>query len=106
MPCSSFKSPFARTERVVWKECTPIRLPAKSFGDSIPVSRLTYIWPALKNRLGNDGIPTIGNFVPVDALPFDLFSQIISSYLLFWSFLLATVGPVIVIINYDSFKRR
>ena len=39
-------------------------------------------------------------------LPFDLFPQIISSSLLFWSFLLATVGPVIVIINYDSFKRR
>ncbi len=39
-------------------------------------------------------------------LPFDLFPQIVSSSLLFWSFLLATVGPVIVIINYDSFKRR
>ena len=39
-------------------------------------------------------------------LPFDLFHQIISSSLLFWSFLLATVGPVIVIMNYDSFKRR
>ncbi len=38
-------------------------------------------------------------------LPFDLFPQIISSSLLFWSFLLATVGPVIVIMNYDSFKR-
>ena len=38
-------------------------------------------------------------------LPFDLFPQIISSSLLFWSFLLATVGPVIVIIGYDSFKR-
>ena len=38
-------------------------------------------------------------------LPFDLFPQIVSSYLLFWSFLLATVGPVIVIMNYDSFKR-
>ena len=38
-------------------------------------------------------------------LPFDLFPQIISSSLLFWSFLLATVGPVIVIISYDSFKR-
>ena len=39
-------------------------------------------------------------------LPFDLFPQIVSSYLLFWSFLLATVAPVIVIIAYDSFKRR
>ena len=39
-------------------------------------------------------------------LPFDLFPQIITSYLLFWSFLLATVGPVIVIMAYDSFKRR
>ena len=38
-------------------------------------------------------------------LPFDLFPQIVSSYLLFWSFLLATLGPVIVIISYDSFKR-
>jgi len=39
-------------------------------------------------------------------LSFDFFPQIISSSLLFWSFLLATVGPVIVIISYDSFKRR
>ena len=38
-------------------------------------------------------------------LPFDLFPQIVSSSLLFWSFLLATVAPVIVIISYDSFKR-
>ena len=38
-------------------------------------------------------------------LPFDLFPQIISSSLLFWSFLLAAVGPVIVIMSYDSFKR-
>tara|TARA_Y100000590_G_scaffold329504_1_gene374207 strand:+ start:59 stop:1513 length:1455 start_codon:yes stop_codon:yes gene_type:complete len=38
-------------------------------------------------------------------LPIDLFPKIISSYLLFWSFLLATVGPSIVIIAYDSFKR-
>jgi len=38
-------------------------------------------------------------------LPFDLFPQIISSSLLFGSFLLATLGPVIVIITYDSFKR-
>ena len=37
-------------------------------------------------------------------LPFDFFPQIVSSSLLFWSFLLATVGPVIVIISYDSFK--
>ena len=35
----------------------------------------------------------------------DLFPQIISNYLLFWSFLLATLAPVIVIISYDSFKR-
>jgi len=39
-------------------------------------------------------------------VPFDLFPKIISSSLLFWSFLLATVGPVIVIISYDSFKGR
>ena len=39
-------------------------------------------------------------------VPLDLFPQIVSSSLLFWSFLLATVGPVIVIISYDSFKRR
>ena len=32
-------------------------------------------------------------------------AQIISNYLLFWSFLLATLAPVIVIISYDSFKR-
>ena len=38
-------------------------------------------------------------------LPFDLFPQVLSSSLLFWSFLLATVGPAIVIISYDSFKR-
>ena len=38
-------------------------------------------------------------------LPFDLFPQIISSSLLFWSFLVATLGPAIVIISYDSFKR-
>ena len=38
-------------------------------------------------------------------LPFDLFPNIVTSSLLFWSFLLATVGPAIVIINYDSFKR-
>jgi cell division protein FtsW (lipid II flippase) len=34
-----------------------------------------------------------------------LFPQIITSYLLFWSFLLATLSPVIAIISYDSFKR-
>jgi len=39
-------------------------------------------------------------------LPFDLFPQIVSSSLLFWSFLIATLGPAIVIMNYDSFKRR
>ena len=38
--------------------------------------------------------------------PFDLFPQIISNSLLFWSFLIATLVPAIVIINYDSFKRR
>ena len=39
-------------------------------------------------------------------LPFDLFPTFISSSLLFWSFLIATLGPAIVIMNYDSFKRR
>ena len=39
-------------------------------------------------------------------MPFDLFPQIVSSSLLFWSFLLATVSPAIVIMIYDSFKRR
>ena len=39
-------------------------------------------------------------------LPFDLFPKVISSSLLFWSFLLATLGPAIVIISYDSFKGR
>ena len=39
-------------------------------------------------------------------LPFDLFPKIISSSLLFWSFLVATLGPAIVIMSYDSFKRR
>jgi Na+/proline symporter len=38
--------------------------------------------------------------------PYDLFPQIVSSSLLFWSFLLATVIPAIVIMSYDSFKRR
>jgi len=39
-------------------------------------------------------------------IPFDFFPQIISSSLLFWSFLLATAAPAIVIISHDSFKRR
>jgi len=39
-------------------------------------------------------------------LPFDLFPKIVSSSLLFWSFLLATLCPALVIISYDSFKRR
>tara|TARA_Y100000590_G_scaffold345572_1_gene395354 strand:+ start:611 stop:2062 length:1452 start_codon:yes stop_codon:yes gene_type:complete len=38
-------------------------------------------------------------------LPFDLFPQIVSSSLLFWSFLLATVSPAIAIMSYDSIKR-
>jgi len=38
-------------------------------------------------------------------LPIDLFPQIVSSSLLFWSFLLATLGPAIVIMRYDSIKR-
>ena len=39
-------------------------------------------------------------------LPFDLFPKIVSSSLLFWSFLIATVVPAIVIMKYDSFKGR
>jgi len=39
-------------------------------------------------------------------LPFDLFPEIISNSLLFWSFLLATAGPAVAIMSYDSFKRR
>jgi Na+/proline symporter len=39
-------------------------------------------------------------------LPYDSFPQIISNSLLFWSFLFATIGPAIVIIIYDSSKRR
>jgi len=35
----------------------------------------------------------------------DLFPQFITNYLLFWSFLLATLSPVIAIISHDSFKR-
>ena len=42
----------------------------------------------------------VGTFLPID-----LFPQIVSSSLLFWSFLMATVGPAIVIMSYDSFKR-
>ena len=38
-------------------------------------------------------------------LSFDLFPKIVSSSLLFWSFLAATVGPAIVIMIYDSFER-
>ena len=38
-------------------------------------------------------------------LSFDLFPQIISSSLLFWSFLLAALTPAIAIMTYDSFKR-
>ena len=38
-------------------------------------------------------------------IPFNLFPQVISGSLLFWSFLIATLGPAIVIMNYDSFKR-
>jgi len=38
-------------------------------------------------------------------LPHDLFPSIVSNYLLFWSFFIATLGPAIVIIFYDSFKR-
>jgi len=39
-------------------------------------------------------------------LPFDLFPSIISNFMLFWSFFVATLGPAIVIIANDSFKRR
>jgi len=39
-------------------------------------------------------------------IPFDFFPQIVSSSLLFCSFLFATVGPAIVIMIYDSSKRR
>ena len=50
--------------------------------------------------------PDFSKSIIVDILiPYDLFPQFVSSSLLFWSFLLATVGPVIVIITYDSFKR-
>ena len=39
-------------------------------------------------------------------LPFDLFHEILTNSLLFWSFLVATLGPVIVIMTYDSIKGR
>jgi len=39
-------------------------------------------------------------------LPLDLFPEIVSRSLLFWSFLIATLGPSIAIISYDSIKRR
>ena len=42
----------------------------------------------------------VGNLLSID-----LFPHIISSYLLFWSFLIATLVPAIVIMSYDSFKR-
>ncbi len=40
------------------------------------------------------------------ALPVELFPAFVSQSLLFLSFLIATVGPTIVIINNDSIKRR
>ena len=39
-------------------------------------------------------------------LPVELFPVFISQSLLFNSFLIATVGPAIVIMSYDSIKRR
>ena len=39
-------------------------------------------------------------------LPHHVFPKILSSFLLFWSFLLATLCPAIAIMIYDSFKRR
>jgi len=52
-------------------------------------------------------IPDFSKSILVGILvPYDLFPQIVSNSLLFWSFLLATVIPAIVIIGYDSFKRR
>ena len=39
-------------------------------------------------------------------LPVELFPTFVSQSLLFLSFLFATVGPAIVIMKYDSFKRR
>ena len=50
--------------------------------------------------------PDFSNSILVGTLlPFDLFPEIVSTSLLFWSFLLATLGPAIVIMSYDSFKR-
>ena len=40
------------------------------------------------------------------ALPVELFPAFVSQSLLFLSFLIATVGPTIVIINNESIKRR
>jgi len=37
---------------------------------------------------------------------YDIFPKIVSSFLLFWSFFIATLGPAIVIMIYDSFKGR
>ena len=37
-------------------------------------------------------------------LPFDLFPNVISNSLLFWSFLVASVAPAIVIVSYDYLK--
>ena len=39
-------------------------------------------------------------------MPIELFPSFIKQSLLFLSFLIATVGPALVIISYDSFKRR
>jgi Na+/proline symporter len=39
-------------------------------------------------------------------IPIELFPTFVSQSLLFLSFLVATVGPAIVIMSYDSFKRR
>ena len=39
-------------------------------------------------------------------LPLDFFPVFVSQSLLFLSFLMATVGPALVIMKYDSFKRR
>jgi len=39
-------------------------------------------------------------------LPYDLFPTILSSSLLFWSFLIATIVPAVVIMKHDSFKGR
>ena len=43
--------------------------------------------------------PDFSNSILVGTLmPFDLFPEIIRNYLLFWSFLFATVGPIIFIL--------